>query len=85
MDTPGTHGQQLCNGLDLLLCGDTARALILHTSDFLIMILPRLTARGLPGTLPFLSGLTMEVRKLARELLSSSDPDSSSASGTLLI
>lgn len=84
MDTPGTHGEQLCNGLDLLLCGDTARALILHTSDFL-RILPRLTARGLPGTLPFLSGLTMEVRKLARELLSSSDPDSSSASGTLLI
>lgn len=84
MDTPGKHGAELWNGLALWLCGDTTGVLTLHTSDF-PQILPRLTARGLPGTLPFLSGLMVEVRKLARELLSSSDPDSSSASGMLLI
>lgn len=84
MDTPGEYGEELWNGLDLSLWGDTTRLLLLHISD-LLRGLPRLTARGLPGTLPFLSGLMMEVRKLARELLSSSDPDSSSASGTLLI
>lgn len=46
---------------------------------------PLLTARGLPGTLPLLSGLRMEVRELASELLSSSEPDSSSGRGVLLI
>lgn len=50
-----------------------------------VQVSPLLTARGLPGTLPFLSGLRMEVRRLARELLSSSEPESSSGSGTLLI
>lgn len=71
--------------LEQFLCRDMRSVLILQIFYFPWTSLPRLTARGLPGTLPFLSGLMMEVRKLARELLSSSDPDSSSGSGTLLI
>eukprot|EP00061_Rhincodon_typus_P004171 g21904.t1 len=48
--------------------------------------LPLFTARGLPGPLFFLgSGPTADVRKLAWELLSSSDPEDSSGKGMLLI
>lgn len=70
--------------MQLCLCSEF-KVLIPFILDFPPMSSPRFTARGLPGTLPFLSGLMMEVRKLAREPLSSSDPDSSSGSGTLLI
>lgn len=47
---------------------------------------PLFTALGLPGPLVFLdSDPAVDVRKLAWELLSSSDPEDSSGKGTLLI